>query len=104
WTTVTSPDTTVPDGQCSQYRYSEADRVGNRSTPVVSPIAMVDTTKPGAPGVALTAGPSSSITGTTVFYRLGYSGSFTADMSASDAQSGIKSVNKPDLGGTANGW
>ncbi len=55
----TSPDASVVDGHCYEYRFTIADAVGNVSTAVTSAAAKVDTT---APTVTLTA-PGSYVNG-----------------------------------------
>jgi hypothetical protein len=97
----TSPDTTVVSGNCYRYRFSIADKVGNRSTPVQTGVAMVDTSAPTTPSLAFSALNHASVTGSTAFYNSNTSGSFTVTSTASDPQSGISSTSFPTFG---SGW
>ena len=97
----TSPDTTVLSGNCYRYRYSIADKVGNRSTPVETSVAMVDTSAPTAPALAFSALNHASVTGSTVFYNPNISGTFTVGASSTDPQSGVASYAFPAFG---SGW
>jgi hypothetical protein len=103
----TSPDTSVATGNCYRYRFSIADRVGNRSSWVESGEAKVDTSAPAAPGLTVTetpADPDQEAVGQILYYRPGTSGgSFTVSASAADAQSGIKHVSFPAVATVVGG-
>jgi hypothetical protein len=102
WTQVSSPDTSVVTGKCYRYRFSVADNVANRSAPVVAAVvAKVDTSAPSAPSLAFSGFTSSSVTGSTVYFRGGAAGGFTLAPSSADAQSGVASYAYPALG---SGW
>src|SRR5439155_12866382 len=74
-TVVTSPDSTVANGQCYVYTLTATDNVGNTSSVSTSPV-LVDTT---APANAFTL---NSVTvavfnlGTTIYYKGNAAGSF----------------------------
>ena len=106
WATVTSPNT-VTTGNCAQYRYQISDNVGNTATYTTTNIAKVDTSAPAAPVQTLSETPTSAnqhVTGTTLYYQPGATGgSFTVTSTATDAQSGIASVNFPTIVGLTGG-
>ncbi|HEX8629218.1 MAG TPA: LamG domain-containing protein, partial [Catenuloplanes sp.] len=95
---------TVPAGQaCYRYEYIVADTLGNTTTYFSGDIK-VDTTTPTAPAFTFTAMTNTYWpgTGTTVYYRrAATSGSFTANATATDANSGIAGYAMPTLG---TGW
>ncbi len=91
----------VADNTCYRYKYVVADTLGNTAT-YTSGDVKVDTTAPTAPTLTFQAVSNAYVSGTTVFYRPGVSGSFTATASGStDPASGISSYTFPDLG---TGW
>ena len=97
-----SPDTSVQSGFCYRYRLTISDRVGNVATPVVSPIAKVDTSDPSVPSLTLSESSAfSSVTGSTLYYNPQGSntGSFTVDATSTDAESGIASISFPAVFG-----
>jgi hypothetical protein len=97
----TSPDASVVSGRCYRYRYSIADKVGNRSTPVETAIASVDLTAPSAPALAFSALTHASVAGSTVYYNTNTAGGLTVGASANDAESGVSAYGFPTLG---TGW
>jgi hypothetical protein len=97
----TSPDTSVVSGRCYRYRYSIADKVGNRSTPVETTIATVDTTAPSAPALTFSALTHASVAGSSVYYNTNTSGGFTVGAASTDPESGVASYGFPSLG---TGW
>jgi hypothetical protein len=97
----TSPDTTVVSGRCYRYRYSVADKVGNRSAPVATTVAMVDTTTPSAPALTFSALTHASAAGSTLYYNTNTPGGFTVGASSTDPESGVATYAFPSLG---TGW
>ena len=98
-------DTVPTSGRCYRYQYVVADMRGN-TTAYTSPNVKVDTTAPAAPSLSLTAGASTAVSGTTVYYRPAASGgSFRVASTASDLQSGIATTAFPaaDSGWTRTG-
>ncbi|HVP75536.1 MAG TPA: invasin domain 3-containing protein, partial [Gaiellaceae bacterium] len=90
FTGVSSPDTSVADGQCYVYTLTGTDNVGNTSTVTTSPV-MVDTTKP-TDAIAITAATGAYKSGTTVYYKGNAAGSFKLQDTVSDATSGSASA------------
>src|SRR5581483_4089520 len=86
---------TVSDYRCYRFRYVVQDRVGN-STTYTSGDVRVETTAPAAPTAASIAAVTGAAyqyaTGSTVFYNPAQAGSFTADSSTHDDDSGIAQV------------
>lgn len=103
-TIATDPATpyndTVTDQACYQYQYVVTDNFGNTVTYTSSQVK-VDTTAPSAPTFAFTSGSNSYGNGSSVYYRPGVAGSFTATAAATDAASGITAYTLPALG---TGW
>ncbi|HEX3805677.1 MAG TPA: Ig-like domain-containing protein [Gaiellaceae bacterium] len=87
---VSSPDTTVVDGQCYVYTLTGTDNVGNASTISSLPV-LVDTTKP-TDALALTAATGAYKSGTTVYYKGNAAGSFKVQDTVSDGTSGPASA------------
>ncbi|MGB2952711.1 MAG: chitobiase/beta-hexosaminidase C-terminal domain-containing protein, partial [Gaiellaceae bacterium] len=81
-------------------KFRAYDNVGN-AEPVRSQLVQVDTSAPSTPSLSLVAGANSSVTGSTVFFRPGASGSFSLTASSTDTESGIASYTFPNLG---TGW
>ena len=106
-TLVGVADTTVESGNCYRYRYTVSDKVGNSSGPsAASADAMVDTTAPSTPSLALTeTSPFSFVSGTTLYYNPQGSNSGSFDLSAAtdDGQSGIARVAFPTLSDATGG-
>ncbi|HVC87411.1 MAG TPA: Ig-like domain-containing protein [Gaiellaceae bacterium] len=97
-TVVTSPDTTVLDGQCYVYTLSAADHVGNTATAVSSPV-LVDTTAP-ADAVSLTGVTGGVyLNGTTLYYKGDAAGSFKLRDTVTDTASGPASATYGALSG-----
>ena len=102
WRTVElegSTDSTVADGRCYRYRYSIADRAGNRSA-VSKPsgVAMVDTTPPSPPALSLSEnGVHTFVAGRTVFIRPGAAGRFAVEADSVDDGSGVAAIEFPAL-------
>ena len=99
-------DTTVGGGRCYRYRYSVADRAGNRSTfSDASGSAMVDTSPPPAPQLHVDeSAPNLAAVGTTLYYRPGSDvASFTVSADVADEESGIARVAFPELAGASGG-
>jgi hypothetical protein len=96
-----SPDTTVQSGFCYRYRFSLADRVGNRSALLETAVAMVDTTAPTAPALAFSGFNHASVTASTVFYNASTGGGFTVGAASTDPESGVASYAFPAFG---TGW
>jgi hypothetical protein len=97
WNAVTSPDT-VGSGDCARYRLRVADFAGNVATYGSANAVMVDTTAPAAPPLTLSESePDEHAAGTTLYYngQGTFSGTFTVEAAATDAQSGIASVSFP---------
>ena len=112
WSNVTltagGDDTGVTNGNCYRYRSQASDNVANVGTSDVSNVAKVDTSAPSFGGTPLSitpSGPSTSATGSTVYYNPQgtNSGGFTITPSVTDAQSGIQKVSYPALGGMTGG-
>jgi len=91
----TSPydDTSVSTGNCYQYRYQVYDNVLNGLNYTNTSVAKIDT---GAPSCSVSGISESSAyaysSSTTVYYNSEGSGSFSVEVSASDAASGIENV------------
>src|SRR5439155_10130622 len=96
-----NPDTTVLSGHCYKYRFSIADKVGNRSAGVDTAAAMVDTTPPTAPSLAFGTFTNASATRSTVYFRAGAAGGFSVAPTSIDPESGVASYSLPSLGA---GW
>jgi hypothetical protein len=98
WSEASSPDTTVQSATCYRYRYRVADLAGNVATYTSSSVVKIDSSAPGAPGIALSeSSPFELVSGTTLFYNpaAGNGASFDVTATTSDAQSGITSVEFP---------
>src|SRR5256714_9398134 len=101
-----SNDTTVLSGNCSRYRETAADNVGNSTTSSAGATVRVDT---GAPANSIGVGnvsPAGSVyrNGTTIYSRGAAAGSFKLTNAVTDALSGPASSATAALGGTTAGW
>src|SRR5262249_7153794 len=95
----------IATGHCYQYEYVVSDRVGNTTT-YTSPDIKVDTTRPSAPSLSLSAATGNTyISGSTVYInaQAGKSGSFQASAASTDSDSGIQKLNFPTLTGFSSG-
>ena len=94
---VSSPDTTVVDGQCYVYTLTGTDNVGNVATVASSPV-LVDTTAP-ADAITLNSAAGAFKSGTTVYYRGSAVGSFKLQDAVTDSASGPASATFGALSG-----
>jgi hypothetical protein len=101
-------DAVPSDNACYRYEYLVPDSVGNVAA-YTSPDIKVETTTPGTltptAGVItpVTGAGAQFVSGSSVFYNPGLSGSFTVDSQASDTRSGVAQVAFPAVGGFAGG-
>ncbi|MDT7539439.1 MAG: thermitase, partial [Actinomycetota bacterium] len=90
-TVVTSPDTTVVDGQCYVYTLTGTDNVGNAASVATTNAVLVDTTKPGD-AFTLTAQTGVFKNAGTIYYKGDAAGSFKLRDTVTDAASGPAST------------
>ena len=95
---VSSPDTTVANGQCYVYTLTGTDNVGNTSTVASSPV-LVDTTAP-TDAITLNTPSGAFKSGTTVYYKGNAAGSFKLQNAVTDSASGPASATFGALSGT----
>ncbi|MGB2952673.1 MAG: chitobiase/beta-hexosaminidase C-terminal domain-containing protein, partial [Gaiellaceae bacterium] len=81
-------------------KFRAYDNLGNAES-VGSQLVQVDTTAPSTPGLSISPGANSSVSGSTVYFRSGAVGSFSVTASSTDPESGIASYAFPSLG---SGW
>lgn len=99
-------DSSVAAGNCYEYRLNATDNVGNLSTWTSATTAVYDTPPADttAPSASLTAIVESTnpqyqhVSGSTIWVNDLVSGSFSVQVSASDAGSGVQRVDYPNLG------
>src|SRR6202142_4073773 len=95
---------TVASGHSYLLTLTGTDNVGNTAS--ISPVVMIDTTAPSAPTGFSFSGLSNAYypgAGTTVYFKGGAAGGFTALASGStDADTGVASYNYGAIAGT--GW
>lgn len=99
-------DTTVVSGNCYMYRYVVVDNGANAVTYTSSGVAKVDATPPtfASTPLVLTAGASSFVSGTTVFYNSNVTAGFTVTAQGpADAESTVTKVNFPAVGSGVSG-
>ena len=95
----------ITTGHCYRYEYVVSDNVGNTTT-YTSPDVMVDTTGPSAPSLTLSSATGNTyISGTTAYInaQAGKSGSFQAQATSTDNDSGLLKVNFPSPTGFSSG-
>ncbi|HEY3183437.1 MAG TPA: Ig-like domain-containing protein, partial [Gaiellaceae bacterium] len=81
-------------------RFAAVDKVGNVEA-TRSQLVQIDTTPPSAPALSFSALTNASVSGSTVYFRTGAAGGFTAGASSTDGGSGVASYAFPGLG---SGW
>lgn len=92
---------TVPNPTgCVRYTYVSSDSFGNTATATSAPVK-VDTSAPSTPTVTPSAGANSAVSGSTVWFRPGVTGSFTVSASSTDSGSGVAAYTFP---APATGW
>ncbi len=95
----------ITTGHCYRYEYVVSDNVGNTTT-YTSPDVMVDTTGPSAPSLTLSSATGNTyISGTTAYInaQAGKSGSFQAQATSTDNDSGLLKINFPSPTGFSSG-
>ena len=110
YTTDGSNPTTSPTAQVyaapftlsstATVRFFSTDNLGNAEA-LRSQTVQIDTTAPSAPSLTLSAGANAYVSGSTVYFRSGATGSFDVSASSSDGESGVASYAFPSLG---SGW
>ncbi|HXY84198.1 MAG TPA: Ig-like domain-containing protein [Gaiellaceae bacterium] len=96
---------TIDVSTTTTIKFRSYDNVGNEEA-VGSQTILFDTTPPTGPTLTLTENPNSAgqyVSGTTLFYRPGSTGTFRVGAATSDPETGIASVSFPAIANVTGG-